>query len=93
MQGIVQRFDLLRGYGFIVEGFRDQRFFHITNWSSNTPPQRGMRVCYELAPSKKPGLRDQAICVMPLAEFSARSEAAAALADSTAQEGGQGGAE
>lgn len=83
MQGIVQHFDLLKGFGFIREGFRDQRFFHISNWNSDTAPRRGMPVWYDVAPPRKAGQSDQAINVVPLAEFLARSEAATALADST----------
>ncbi len=66
MEGKVQKFQVLKGYGFILRGFRERIFFHVTEWKSDIQPRIGMVVMYDLAPAHKPGLPDQAINVAPL---------------------------
>ena len=52
MVGKIQKFDELKGYGLILQDFRNRIFFHVSQWKSNTPPQVGMVVLYELIPSR-----------------------------------------
>ena len=63
----VQQFNELKGYGWLLKDFRTRIWFHVRSWKSPNPPQPGMTVSYELAPSRKAGLPDQAINVTPLA--------------------------
>jgi cold shock CspA family protein len=66
MEGKVQKFQVLKGYGFILRGFRERVFFHVSSWKSDTAPRIGMVVTFDLAPAHKPGLPDQAINVVPV---------------------------
>jgi cold shock CspA family protein len=66
MVGKVQNFFELKGYGFILKDFRTRVFFHISEWKSNTPPQVGMVVLYDLVPSRKAGFEHQAGNVRPV---------------------------
>jgi len=72
MQGKVHRFDEMKGYGFILHGFKHRVFFHVTDWNSEIPPQVGMVVAFDTAPSRKPGLPPQAVNVVPLEELRRR---------------------
>jgi len=66
-QGRVQKFDELRGFGFILQGFKTRFYFHVANWLNDTvAPKPGMAVLFELAPGKKAGLADQAVNIVPL---------------------------
>lgn len=65
--GKVQKFDVLKGFGFILQSFKTRFYFHVTNWKSEVPPQVGMKVQFDTAPGKRAGLPDQAIDVSPLA--------------------------
>jgi cold shock CspA family protein len=66
MVGNVQKFDMLRGYGFIMKGFRNKIFFHVTQWKSDIAPKIGMLVTYDLVPARKPGFEHQAANVKPV---------------------------
>jgi cold shock CspA family protein len=66
MVGKIQTYDELRGYGFILQNFRDRIFFHVNQWQSNTPPVAGMVVLYDLIPSRKSGFQHQAGNVRPV---------------------------
>jgi cold shock CspA family protein len=65
---VVQKFSALRGFGFLIQGFRTRFFFHITEWQSDLEPKQGMSVCFETAPANKPGMPDQAVRVRPTCE-------------------------
>jgi cold shock CspA family protein len=67
MTARVQQFYDLKGYGFLMKDFRTRIFFHVSAWKSAVPPQVGMTVTFDLAPSKKPGMPEQAVNVTPLA--------------------------
>jgi hypothetical protein len=54
-----------RNYGYILSGSQ-QYFFHLTNWISLEQPRRGLNVAFELGPSVKAGMPDQAINVTVL---------------------------
>jgi cold shock CspA family protein len=66
MIGRVQKFSEMKGYGWLLLDFRTRIFFHITSWKSDTAPQVGMTVSFDTAPSRKPGLPDQAVNIMPV---------------------------
>jgi cold shock CspA family protein len=67
MVGKIQKFDELRGFGFIVN-FRTRTFFHINQWCSDIPPQTGMTVTFDIIPAKKAGFTSQAANVVPTVE-------------------------
>jgi cold shock CspA family protein len=64
MQGKVQKYDDLKGYGLILQGFKTRLFFHVREWKNEAPPQVGMIVSYDVAPPHKPGQNDQAVNVV-----------------------------
>jgi cold shock CspA family protein len=66
MQGTVQKYDDLKGYGFILQGFKTRLFFHVREWKSDTPPLIGMLVSYDVAPPHKPGQYNQAVNIAPV---------------------------
>jgi cold shock CspA family protein len=66
MIGKVQKFSELKGFGFLLQDFRTTVFFHVSGWTSSIPPKIGMRVTYDLGPSRKPGMPDQAVNIVPL---------------------------
>jgi cold shock CspA family protein len=66
MQGKVQQFEEMKGYGFILRGFKHRVFFHVTDWNSEIPPTVGLPVTFDTAPSRMPGMPDQAVNVKPL---------------------------
>ncbi len=65
MVGKIQKYDELRGYGFILRNFRDRIFFHLHQWQSDKPPVVGMVVTYDLIPAGKAGFEHQAGNVRP----------------------------
>lgn len=66
MFGKVQQYNELKGFGFILQGFRNRVFFHVTSWvSDDIAPKVGVRVSFDLAPSKKVGMPPQAVNVTP----------------------------
>jgi cold shock CspA family protein len=65
MTGIIQSYFDTRGFGFVLVNFRDRRFFHVIDYHGAVPPTPGMRVEFDLAPSKKKGFPDQAVRVVP----------------------------
>jgi cold shock CspA family protein len=67
MEGKIQKFVLLKGYGFIIQGFKTRLFFHVNEWKSDITPSIGMVVSYEIAAPNKPGQLDQAINIVPVA--------------------------
>lgn len=42
MQGKIQQFKPLKGYGFILHGFKTRIFFHVTEWNSDVQPRVGI---------------------------------------------------
>jgi cold shock CspA family protein len=66
MVGKIQMYNELKGFGFILQDFRNRMFFHVNQWRSNTPPQVGMVVLYDLIPSRKAGFEHQAGNVRPV---------------------------
>jgi cold shock CspA family protein len=66
MIGIVQQFNEIKGFGFLLKNFKTKVFFHVSAWNSDIPPQPKMKVTFDLTPSHKPGMPDQATNVMPL---------------------------
>lgn len=66
MQGTVQKYDDLRGYGFILQGFKTRLFFHVRDWKSDVAPRVGVVVSYDVAPPNKPGQLNQAVNVTPV---------------------------
>ena len=66
MLGRVQKFSELKGFGFLLESFRTTVFFHVSEWKSDIAPKVGMRVTFDKAPSRKPGMPDQATNIVPV---------------------------
>jgi cold shock CspA family protein len=69
MQGTVQKYIDLKGYGFISVDFRTRVFFHINDWKSDVvAPEVGMHVTFEISPLSNPAkfTRDKAINVTPV---------------------------
>jgi cold shock CspA family protein len=66
MEGKIQKFVLLKGYGFILQGFNTRLFFHVSEWKSQTAPRVGMLVTFDVAPPYKSGLLNQAVNVVPV---------------------------
>jgi cold shock CspA family protein len=66
MVGKIQKYDELRGFGFILQGFRKRIFFHVNHWVCDSPPQAGMAVSYDLIPANKAGFEHQAGNVKPV---------------------------
>ena len=66
MIGIVQKFSQLKGFGFLLQDFKTTRFFHVSSWNSDVAPKIGMKVSYDLAPSRKPGMPEQAVNIVPV---------------------------
>jgi cold shock CspA family protein len=66
MLGRVQKFSELKGFGFLLVDFRTTIFFHVSGWNSDIAPKVGMRVTFDTAPSRKPGMSDQAVNIMPV---------------------------
>ena|SRR5712692_10496509 len=67
VQGKVQRFSELKGFGFILQDFRTKLFFHVSAWQSNIAPRIGMMVSFEVAAPNKPGQQfNQAINIVPV---------------------------
>ena len=72
MQGTIQNYYPLKGYGFILAGFRKRVFFHVTRYNGPTAPTIDMRVEFDLGPGHKPGQPDQAIKIIPAFDGGAR---------------------
>jgi cold shock CspA family protein len=66
MVAIVQKFSEIKGYGFLLESFRSNIYFHVSGWNSDIPPKIGMRVTYDKAPSFVPGKPDMAVNIVPM---------------------------
>jgi cold shock CspA family protein len=71
MQGKVQKYVELRGYGFILIDFKTRVFFHLRDWKSDVAPQVGMPVTFDISPSSNPAKYklNQAINVVPVEGF------------------------
>lgn len=66
MEGIVQKFSVLQGAGWIVVGFKTRLFFHVTQWQGDKQPEIGEAVTFDVAPPHKPGQpHNQAVNIMP----------------------------
>jgi cold shock CspA family protein len=71
----ISTYDSSRGYGFIEnvvsesESNRRRIFFHVHDWHGNVAPEPGMVVHFELGPSRKPGMADVAVNIIPMAEI------------------------
>jgi cold shock CspA family protein len=72
MQGRVQKYVELRGYGFILIDFKTRVFFHLKDWKSDVAPQVGMAVTFDISPSGNPQKYklNQAINVVPVESVS-----------------------
>jgi cold shock CspA family protein len=71
MQGTVQKYIELKGYGFISVDFKTRVFFHVNDWKSNdVAPEVGMPVTFEISPLTNPAKfkRDKAINVTPVVQ-------------------------
>lgn len=68
MDGIVQKFSVLKGYGWILADYKTRLFFHVSQWSGNAQPQVGQGVRFEVAAPRKPGQNPQAVNVTPVVE-------------------------
>ena len=66
MQGTVQKYNDLKGYGFILQGFKTRLFFHVREWKIETAPCIGMVVRFDVAPPNKPGQLNQAVNIVPV---------------------------
>ncbi len=66
MVGKIQVYNELKGFGFILQDFRNRMFFHVNQWKSDKPPVAGMMVTYDLIPSRKAGFQHQAGNVTPI---------------------------
>jgi len=66
VQGKVQKFSELKGFGFILQDFRTKLFFHVSAWQSHIAPRIGMMVTFEVAAPNKPGQLNQAINIVPM---------------------------
>jgi cold shock CspA family protein len=66
MQGTMQAFNVVRGFGFIVVDFRTRFFMHVSNYKSDVVPTEGLVVTFDIAPPYKPGGLDQAVNVTPI---------------------------
>jgi cold shock CspA family protein len=66
MVGRVRKYDALRGFGFIMVGFREEFFFHVHQWKSDVEPKVGMVVTFEVIPANKAGFQHQAGNVKPV---------------------------
>ena len=65
MIGVVQKYSNLEGYGWLLVGFRQRVFFHISQWRGQQEPKVGERVTFEMAPPHKAGQGQQAANVTP----------------------------
>lgn len=68
MVGKVRQYNTLRGFGFILKNFREQVFFHVSEWKGDVAPKAGMQVNFDIIPSGKAGHTEQAANVTPVAE-------------------------
>lgn len=66
MEGIIQNYFPLRGYGYIhtEKHFRKGIFFHVSNWRGTEVPSRGQKVEFDLGSAHKPGQEPQAIKII-----------------------------
>jgi cold shock CspA family protein len=74
MIGTVQKFSQLKGFGFLLQDFRTPRFFHVSSWHSDIPPKPGMKVSFELMPSRRPEMPDQATNIVPVESVEKKDE-------------------
>jgi cold shock CspA family protein len=72
MVGTVHIFDENRGFGFIRISFKEQYFFHVSNWGGPEAPLQGQKVEFDLGAGHKPDQRPQAVKVIPSIEGGAR---------------------
>lgn len=72
MVGTVHTFDENRGFGFIRISFKEQYFFHVSNWGGPEAPLQGQKVEFDLGAGHKTGQRPQAVKVIPSIEGSAQ---------------------
>ncbi len=69
MTGQIQKYNVLRGFGFVLQDFRTRLFFHINDWKGDVAPVIGMRVSYDVIPPSKPNdlrMLPQAVHIVPL---------------------------
>jgi len=66
MEGKIQKFQVLKGYGFLLQDFRTRLFFHVNDWKSDIQPRVGMVVTFDLAAPNKPGQFNRAVNVVPV---------------------------
>jgi hypothetical protein len=67
--GQVQKYIVLRGFGFILQDFRTRLFFHINDWKGQIGPEVGMYVHYDVEPPEDPNnkrLLAHAVNIMPI---------------------------
>lgn len=63
MFGTIQSYNDQRGFGFILIEGRNLRFFHVKNFDGPISPFVGMRVQFDLGPSRYPNKPEEAIRV------------------------------
>ena len=71
MNGVVQKFLPLQGYGWILADFKTRLFFHVSQWCGSAQPQIGESVIFEIILPRKPGQHNQAVNVTPVAKEAA----------------------
>jgi hypothetical protein len=57
-----------QSFGFIKITWKQQYYFHISQWDAEELPEIGQRVIFEEAPPRKPGAYPCAVNVKPLSE-------------------------
>jgi cold shock CspA family protein len=63
-EGTVREFR--ESFGFIKITYKQQYFFHVSQWDSVDLPEVGQRVSFEEAPPRKPGAYPCAVNVQPI---------------------------
>ena len=66
MDGVIQKYLDLRGYGFVLVDFRTRYFFHVSQWKGGVAPKVGQHVRFDVAPARKEGQNPQAVNVAPV---------------------------
>jgi cold shock CspA family protein len=59
MTGRIQKYNELKGWGWIFVDFKTRLFFHISNWKIDAPPVVGLHVSFDVAPPKNPNKPEQ----------------------------------
>jgi cold shock CspA family protein len=66
MFGTIHVYYEQKGYGFISVTFNKRVFFHVSNYNGEVIPSPGLRVEFDLAPSKTAGKAEMAVRIVPV---------------------------